>query len=258
MKRIVVALLFVALAFIPGRRSPAQEKARPIAAALGAIQNAAAEEAIVKQVEQQYAGQFRQMYKSELHFMRVVTEPTRQQFEKIAADAEPGNKAAMRSFAMSMRGMARDQGDPRSIVAAAIAKAVKETLSPEQAARFQKEIDLRTAAHKRLFVTNLVAMIDQVVILQPEQRDRLAKVLIENWDDSWQMQILMYGGQYFPAMPDAKIVPILSDAQRQVWQGVSRNTVRFGANFFGFAQGAELDDEVWPDDPTKNPAGGKP
>jgi hypothetical protein len=216
------------------------------------------DEAFVKQVEQQYAAQFRQLCKSELHFMRMVTEPTRQQFEKIATEAEAGKKGAARAFALQMRGLSRNETDPRSPITDAIAKSVKENLSPEQAARYQKELDERVAFHKRLFVNNLVAMVDRLLILRPDQREQIGKVLRDNWDESWQMQILMYGGQYLPTMPDAKITPILTDAQRQVWRGIAKNNVRFGVGgLLGFVQGMEIEDEVWDDGPPKK-GGNKP
>jgi len=64
----------------------------------------------------------------------------------------------------------------------------------------------------------------------------------------------MTGGQYFPAMPDAKIEPILTEKQRTVWKGVNKNNIRFGINF-GFARGVEIEDEVWDDEPpVKKPA----
>src|SRR5437660_330428 len=42
--------------------------------------------------EQAYGPQFRQMLRTELHFVRLVAEPTKQQYEKIAADCEPAIK----------------------------------------------------------------------------------------------------------------------------------------------------------------------
>src|SRR5262249_6107601 len=138
---------------------------------------AVGEDAFLLQVEQQYAAQFRQLKRSELHFMRVVTEPTKTQYETIAAEAEPAMKAAVRAFAQSMRGIARDQKDPHAPLTEAIAKSVRAHLSPEQATRYQKELDLRVAARKRLVVNNLVAMIDRILILRPDQRDKLGEIL---------------------------------------------------------------------------------
>jgi hypothetical protein len=236
-----------------------KEAAKAVFRAIGIPVQPQDDDNFVRQIEQQYAGQFRQLYRTELHFMRMVTDLTRPQYEKIAAETEPSMKEAMRTFARSMRSGGTENDDPRVPMTRAITKSVTANLSPEQAARYQKELDLRVVARKRVFVTNLVAMIDRIVILRPEQRDQLAKVLTDNWDESWQMQILMYGGQYLPALPNAKIQPILSEAQRQVWQGVAnRGNVRFGGGqSLNFVQGVEVDDEVWENDLPK-PAGKKP
>jgi hypothetical protein len=229
-----------------------QEAKQEVKAAPRAVINFAAQgaanDALVQQLEQQYGIHFRQMHRMELHFMRLVTQPTKQQYEKIAADTAESVKAALRKFAESFRGMSGDQSDPRAPIADAIAKAVRDTLTPDQAARYQKELDLRTAARKRAVVMNLVAMIDRAVVLTPDQRDKLSEILADNWNGSWdQTQLFMYGGQYFPMMPDAKINPILSDAQRAVWRGIPKGNVRFGPNV-GFAQGVQIEDEVWDDD----------
>ncbi|HEX4589669.1 MAG TPA: hypothetical protein VH120_07050 [Gemmataceae bacterium] len=258
MRRLVRAGLLVVtgvfgLALLDVDSSPGQQIKAP---AMVAPAIPVDEDAMVRQVEQQYGVQFRQLTKSELHFMRVVTGVTREQYEKIATDADPAMKVAIRNFAQAMRGgIARgDQNDPRMPITEAIAKSVKATLSPEQANRYQKELDERRAARKRLVVANLVAMIDRVVILRPDQREKLGEVLAENWDNSWdQLQLLMYGGQYFPAMPDAKIRPILSEAQQTVWRGIPKGNVHFGVNF-GFVQGIEFDDELWDGEAPKKDA----
>jgi hypothetical protein len=205
-------------------------------------------------LEQQYGPTFRQMHRMELHFMRLVCEPTRQQYEKIAADTGASVKEALRKFAQTLRGGPHDLSDPRAPIADAVAAAVRANLSPDQAARFQKEIALRAEARKRLVVTNLVAMMDRLLILRPDQRAKLGEILADNWNESWnQMQLLMYGGTYFPPMPDAKIYPVLSDAQWAVWRGISKGNVRFGLNV-SFVQGFEIEDEVWDDDgPRKAP-----
>ena len=68
--------------------------------------------------------------------------------------------------------------DPNLTLMDGIAKAVhKHTLSPEQAARYKKELDNRTAANKRMALPNLVAKVDKTLILTAEQRGKLTIVL---------------------------------------------------------------------------------
>ena len=61
--------------------------------------------------------------------------------------------------------------------------------------------------------------------------------------------MLMYGGQYFPDVPDSKLIPILTDNQRKVWKTVDQqNQVFWGFNV-GMNQGIILPEEEWSDEP---------
>jgi hypothetical protein len=208
------------------------------------------EDPVVQQFEQQFGRQFRQMYRAELHFMRLVCRPTKGQYEKIAAEGEPVLKATMRKIAMTWRRPVADgQSEPRTPIFEAVARSVRSTLSPKQAARYQKELDLRTAARKRVTVLTFVARIDNLLVLTAEQRAKLCKILENNWQESWnQAQWLTIGNRYFPAMPDDKIMPILTESQKEVWRGTPKGNIRFGF-YLPFFQGIEIGDEVWDDDP---------
>ena len=213
----------------------------------------AQEDPVVQQFEQQFGAQFRQLHRTELHFMRLVCQPTKQQYEKIAADSEAALKATIRTFALNMHKPV-DQSDPRAPIAEVLVKSVRTTLAPEQAARYQRELDQRAAARKRAALLSLVAKVDKVLILTAEQRVKLSEILENNWNDAWNhTQLLMLGSQYFPAMPDSKILPILRDIQEDVWRGISKGNIRFGFNL-GNVQGIEIEEEVWDDDrPLENP-----
>lgn len=199
----------------------------------------------VQMFEQQYGAQFQILYKTELHFMRSVCQPTKEQYDKIAADAEPALKATIKKYASIMRGIPAQESDPRTPIADGIVKAVRRTLSPEQAARYQQELDQRAAARKRAVVLNLVVKIDKILVLTPEQRIKLGEILEKNWNESWsQRQWLTFSAQYFPPMPDARILPVLTVMQRNVWRGIQKGVVRFGFDL-GIVQGIELEDEKW-------------
>lgn len=221
--------------------APKDGKAAP---ARAAVAKAPAEDAWVQQFEGQVGPQFRLLVKAEMHFVRSVCEPTRLQYQKILAGGEGAVNAAIRKYAESMRGRGV-QSDPRAAIAEAIAKSVRETLSPEQADRYQKELDLRTAALKRAAVLNLVSSMDKMLVLQRDQRDKLREILANNWNESWsQLQLLMYGGMYFPSMPDDKINPILTEAQRTIWRGAQKGNVRFGFHL-GMMQNVQIEDDEW-------------
>jgi Spy/CpxP family protein refolding chaperone len=223
----------------PARVIPVEKMAVPVDA----------DDALVRQWEGQFGPQLRQVFRGELHLMRLVCEPTKAEYDKVAAKGDAIVKAAIRRYALAMQGRGGNESNPRDPMMKEIAKAVAEALTPEQSARYEKELALRTKARKRLVVSNLVAITDRVLVLTPEQRDKLSRILEANWDESWnQTQILMYGGQYFPSMPDAKIEPILTESQRTVWRGIQKNQIRFGVNF-GFGVGFDMGEEVWDDTP---------
>ncbi len=203
------------------------------------------------QLGAQFGPRFRQLYKTELRFMRLATQPSKQQYEKIAAEGDPSVKAALREYVKRFtggNGGKISQANPNQIMTDAITKAVDKHLPPEKAARYQKELIARTAAYKRMAVDNLAAMVDKTLFLSTEQRTKLVDILGNNWDESWhQSQYFTNYGQWFPPMPDAKILPILTESQRVVWKGVTKNDIQFGIGG-RFGDGNNLDEEPWPED----------
>jgi hypothetical protein len=242
MKRLLPLLLGVAAVFgLEDRALPqkatqkaATKKATPPPAPKAAPKKGDGDDPALQQFEAQFGRQFRHLHRSELHFMRLVCQPTKQQYQKIAADSGVGLKATIKQFAGYLREQQQgrwsptSQADPREAIAQVVVKSARATLSSDQAARFQKEIDERAAALKRAVVLNLVAMMDKTLILNAEQRGKLRDVLERNWNDSWSVYVITGGGYYFPSLPDAKIAPILTATQKTVWQGVPKGNVYYG------------------------------
>jgi hypothetical protein len=171
------------------------------------------------------------------------------------ADGDAALKAAIPTYAEAMFGRVNPQSDPRTPITKALAKSVRVHLSPEQADRYQKELDQRTAAQRRFAVSNLVVMVDKVLLLSADQRSQLEKVLETNWDNTWYEISIYAMNNFYPPMPDARITPILTSAQQDVWRGIAKGNVRFGFNL-GVINGVDLPDDVWDDDPPK-PADGR-
>jgi hypothetical protein len=190
-----------------------------------------------------------------MHFMRLVCQPTKEQFERIAAEAETTHKATMR--APAMRFMATGVSVLRKPITDALLKSVRKVLSPEQAERYHKELELRNQALKRSVALNLVAKVDKFLILSPQQRRKLSKILQDHWQESWsELQMLMYGSQYFPQMPDAEISRILTDVQKEVWRGLTKAIVHFGFDLNRL--NTDLGDEVWDEGRPPSPADADP
>jgi hypothetical protein len=233
--------------------SPRPAPAPPQKAPLKAPVAQADEDLQVQMFIQEYGPRFRLLYKAELHFLRLVCQPTKQQFEKIAADGEPALQATMRQIAATWRRPgANDPSDLHALIVPALVKAVRSTLSAEQSARYQKEIDQRAAAHKQAMVLLLVNKIDGILLLSAEQRLKLGEILQTNWNDSWnQEQWLNFSNRSIPSLPDEKIVPVLTETQKQVWHGISKGS-RYSFNP-GVLPRLEIDEEVWNDEqPQKN------
>lgn len=195
--------------------------------------------AMVKEFEKEFEKPFNQMYVSELHFMRMACQPTKQQFEKIAEKSKPDLKAVVKEHAQQrvngqMNGRVFPGGgngrpDPRGKITSLLSRAAKDFLSSEQAAKYQKELDLRVASHKRAIAKNLVVMIDKVLFLTTDQRGKLEIVLQKNWNDAWnEPQWFQMDGSYFPPMPDGQISPLLTPPQWSVWAGIPKGQVFFG------------------------------
>ena len=225
-----------------------------------AAQGRMVNEAQIQAWENAYGAQFRQVLRTELHFMRLVTEPTRQEYEKIADLCDAGVKDAIRSLLVAQyTGNVGAWSDVRAPIAAVVARSVHATLSAEQAAKYDKELEQRTAARKKAVVENLVAMVDKAVVLNAEQRVKIGEVLANNWTESWnQNQLLVMLGRYFPTLPDAKLMPILTDAQRDIWRTIPKTNARWGFDLSNMPV-VPIADEVWDGEPPpkkREPAGG--
>jgi hypothetical protein len=203
------------------------------------------EEDELKQLEAHFASQFRKLYRYEMSFMRIATDLNKQQFEKIAAECEPAMMESLRSYVKKVRNKDRNPPNPKRSMIDSITKAVQKQLSAEQAARYQKEIDYRTASNKRMAVAVMVVKFDKTLVLSGEQRRKLTNILEGNWDDLWNQ--FANEGQDFPEIPDEKIVPILTEPQNAVWKSVVKHKAH---NYWGFWN-EDLEEEVWPDDVSK-------
>src|SRR5947209_19876309 len=63
-----------------GETRKAEAKAAPAKMALNAAVFAAPNDQMVQQWEQHYGPQFRQLHRTEMHFLRLAAQPTRQQY----------------------------------------------------------------------------------------------------------------------------------------------------------------------------------
>ena len=224
----------------------------------------------VDPLEQQFLQQFRQLSKTELSFVRAVCQPNAEQSKKIKAASEAALKTAVKKFAEIQKKMQQgvrageqpEWPDPRKLMSDALLKSVKESMSAEQAKRYEVELEKRAAARKRAALLNFVAKLDKDLVLTADQRGKLTEALDKNWKDSWcqQLEVFMYGDSYFPALPDAQVIPVLTDKQKQIWNGIPKQQNQiWGWAGGGFVQAVELEaedavivKEAKPDEPAKD------
>src|SRR5947209_3777232 len=83
----------------------------------------------LQQFEKQFEPAFKRMYLSELHFMRVSSQATRPQYEKIAEECKPVVTTAIKNYAKGLQQqrnggimVQRDPDDSRRTINDALAK----------------------------------------------------------------------------------------------------------------------------------------
>ncbi len=186
----------------------------------------------------QFTQQFRPAMRAEYYFIRTVCAPTTEQRKLIARDGEKALREAAKAYAevqgapVQFRNGRAMYPDPRKLIEEGMARAVMPRLSPEQAGKLRAEIEGRTADRREAVIRTLVAKLDQDLLLNPEQRGKIAQAMAEHWDDSWcqSLETLLYGDQFFPRLPDDVVVPHLDPKQRDIWHGQRSNQ----SFFFGF------------------------
>ncbi|MGZ0167746.1 MAG: hypothetical protein ACKVII_27840 [Planctomycetales bacterium] len=208
----------------------------------------------LNQFEARYGRHFDQIIKTELHFIRMVCQPTRQQYDALATDGKLVRTKVLNKFAMVQQGMQRgirdsSDNDTRKPVSEGLLQSAKRHLSPDQVAKYESELAERNNALKDVAILVTAAKLDEKLVLDTEQRSHVTKVLGENWNESWgSVQMMMNGSRYFPDIPDQKIIPHLSATQKKVLRTLNqRNRVFFGFNV-GMNQGIVIPDEQWEDE----------
>ncbi len=206
-------------------------------------------------LEQQFLQQFRQLSKTELNFVRAVCQPNAEQYKMIKAAGDAGLKVAVKKFAEIQKKMQQgvrpgqepEWPDPRKLMADTLLKSVKQTLSADQAKRYEAELAKRAAARKRAALLNLIARLDKDLVLTADQRGNLTEALNSNWKDAWcqQLEVFMYGDTYMPVLPDAQVLPTLTEKQKQIWNGIPKQQNQiWGWAGGGFVQAVEIEDAV--------------
>ena len=208
-----------------------------------------AEAAELKALLPQFEQQVRPLIRSKYNLLRSVANPTKEQRAKIVVEAEEAQRDVVKVFAELQLKMQRGMWDGNSkypngqnLVAEKFKELAKKCLNPDQLERYNQEMARREEVYKSVCVKNLVSMIDQQLVLSPDQRDKLAADLAKKWDKNWvsSLEVFMYGEQFMPQLPDDVMLTHLNASQKEVWKATPRN----GGNIwggFGFMWGNNFD-----------------
>ncbi|WP_231953926.1 hypothetical protein [Pirellulimonas nuda] len=215
----------------PGQQFQVEVRVQPAA-------EAPAEEGVNPQVlamEQQLMPQFRSLLDGRLHGLRALCDLTpKQQTQLLEAGAgalersvravarqQLGQQNGLVQIGVLFAGGRQTVVDPRVAVNKALDKAIAEVLTPEQLVVFKADAEKRAEFRKRAAARGIVSAIDQQLTLNADQRKRLLAALQEKWQEEWAgiAQMLQYGPQFLPAIPNGLIVPLLDAEQKQLWLG---------------------------------------
>jgi hypothetical protein len=186
---------------------------------------------------------YRPMLWAEYHLVRLVCGLSPEQCKAIARDAEHAFQEAVAKVGIqhmriirNNRAGARPRHEPDDSIHEGLDRAIRAHLTPDQAKKYQAELDRRAASRKQAAIDNIAARLDEVLVLTPEQRDKLRDSLTKNWQEDWSFspEMLLFNAHIFPMIPDKFVVPFLNESQKSIWRGLTKygsHPVGFGFSF---------------------------
>ncbi len=221
---------------------------QPPPAGQAGLQFVDVQQANVAMFEQQIGPQMRQLYRSELHFVRAACNLNKSEYDQLSKECEPALKSTTTELAKMWNGPGAIRtgadNNPRALLSKEMARYVSKALPPEKAALYQKEVVQREEAQKKTIVTGLVAKLDGILLLNASQRTKVEQILKDHWKEyAHEPRILMQGNRFFPRIPDEQILAVLTEAQRDEWNRIPKGNINYGLNF-NFVQGFDEVDVI--------------
>jgi hypothetical protein len=188
---------------------------------------------------QQFTNQARPLLRAELIFARNVCHLNRDELRKINQDAqktldEVVTKLVDAQFQprqrLQVQGRAVSNVDAQQLLQEGMVAVMKQDLTAEQWSLYETERQKRDENRKRMTIRYLVDAIDRELYLSPVQCDTLETSLKTNYDSTWALYLEnhLYGNRYYPMTIDTFVTPVLTEAQKKVWQGVQKVGVYWG------------------------------
>jgi hypothetical protein len=220
------------------------------------IEEPAADEVVADPFEQQFKRQFGSVMKAELFFLNSTCQTTAEQRQPLKIASDTALSKVVKRFVDIQKKMNNGgfdwntpSPDPRRHMQDELVIVAKQNLFAEQVALYEAEIAKRVENRRRTSILNVVARLDDELILTAEQRTKLTAELTRRWKaaDQQQMEIFVQGEHYFPNIPEQFVTGALNDRQKEIWRGLGRSgNIFFGIGNFG---NVVINDAAWAEDP---------
>jgi len=229
-------------------------RAEPVKAIMAAPVPAAA---VLDPLIQQFSQQLRPILRGEYHVVVTVCKLSNEQRRQLAREGEQILRATAKKFAelqqnpraVFVNNRRTNTPNPRIMIQEGMVNSAKAHLSAAELKSYQKELDKRNASRREVTIRNVVARLDQDLILTALQREKLTEALTTNWNEEWcpAVEMFIVFNQFVPFIPDQYVTPYLNLTQKKVWDGTQKQQLNFWG-VFGFVgnmiDDLPLDDEL--------------
>jgi hypothetical protein len=239
-------------------QAAAAGRATVVEAETAVFQKAVAQKRVVRNVQQnrapliqQFSNQARPLLRAELIFARKVCQLNQEELRRVNQDAQKMLDEVVTNLVDAqfqprarvkvggqMGGMPGGAGlaravnnlDAQQLLEDGVARVMKKNLTASQWSLYETERQKRDENRKRMTIRYFIDAIDRELYLSPEQCEKLEGSLQSNWDRGWTIYLEnhLYGNRFYPMTIDVLVIPILTEAQKKVWQGVQRVAMNWG------------------------------
>lgn len=188
------------------------------------------EEALRAELTLMVKPMFHRMFLAELRFVRSATGASEEQTRGMARAARDPLRLAVAGCVEEQFQLLRRHdpgGEPNSgaaylSVQKTLGSIAAAKLSPEQLARYRDQVQKRSEHRKQAAIRILLAALDQELRLAAAQCEKIGASLASHWDPKWDIAGEVFADfaedRSFPELPDAVIVPFLTQRQKAAWE----------------------------------------
>jgi hypothetical protein len=189
----------------------------------------AAQEQQFRALEAQFRPQFQQVLYVELALLRRSCKPDAKPFVEVAKAAKAELRVPLHKYVIAMNSPQNESAaatnEPRLAVQKLLLPLAAAKLGPEKARLYRQQCDKRAEARKHAAVVNLVAALDERLVLTAPQRAKLVESLSAKYEKVWEQYCDNDEvKQCLSSIPEQSVFPLLDEKQKIVWQETLRPT----------------------------------